>query len=372
MGVSGILIAADQTQAEIEPEQLTIETLPKEISPHHLWVGDMNFGALLEGRSILVDADEAKYLGMISTGIFTYRVVLPSHLREIYSVEIYFSRGTRGKRTDVVSIWDPETLSVVEEIEMTPKRATGLPQRNYTELSDDDRFLYSFNSTPAQSVNVVDVKNRKFVEEIETAGCAMVYAAPGRRFNLLCQDGGMMTVSLDRKGKLKNKERSKPFFDVQEDPVTEKAARWGDIWLFPSFEGYMYPVDVSGKKPKFGDRWSLLSDAERADNWRIGGLHSTALHEETNSLYVLAHQGGRETMADPGQEVWVYDVRTKKRTNKITLENLATSIAVSSDSDAVLATSFFGPTIDIYNAKTGEFLRAVESGASAPLQLVFP
>jgi methylamine dehydrogenase heavy chain len=182
----------------------------------------------------------------------------------------------------------------------------------------------------------------------------------------------MMTVTIDRHGELENRERSQPFFDVRKDPVTEKSARWGDHWLFPSFEGYIYPVDVSGKKPEFEDKWSLLSDAERADNWRMGGMHYTAVHQKSNTLYVLMHQGGTDTIADPGQEVWVYDLESRKRTRKIMLENLAWTIQVTQDSDPILVTGFLGPNIEVYDAKTGALLRTVDSGANAPVNLVTP
>ena len=182
----------------------------------------------------------------------------------------------------------------------------------------------------------------------------------------------MMTVKLDRKGKLDKRERSKPFFDPQENPVTEKASRWGDLWLFPSFEGYIYPVDVSGRDPKFEEKWSLLSDAERADNWRVGGMQYTTVHQATNTLYVIMHQGGPETIADPGMEVWVYDLETRKRTRKITLENPAWAIQVSQDANPILAAGFFSPNIEVYDAKSGELLRTIFSGASAAVNLVIP
>ena len=56
--------------------------------------------------------------------------------------------------------------------------------KDYTVTSvwlDDGRFVIVYNFTPTQSVSVVDVQARKFVGEIDTAGCGMVYAAGPRR-----------------------------------------------------------------------------------------------------------------------------------------------------------------------------------------------
>ena len=49
---------------------------------------------------------------------------------EYYVVETFWSRGGRGgERTDVVSVYDPTTLSVVDEISVPPRRITGMPKR---------------------------------------------------------------------------------------------------------------------------------------------------------------------------------------------------------------------------------------------------
>ena len=50
-----------------------------------------------------------------------------------------------------------------------------MPMLAQARLTDDDRFLLIYNYTPAQSVTVVDVPARKFVGEVDIAGCALVY-----------------------------------------------------------------------------------------------------------------------------------------------------------------------------------------------------
>src|SRR5439155_1570647 len=86
--------------------------------------------------------------------------------------------------------------------------------------------------------------------------------------------------------------RGEPFFDPQKDPVTEKAVRRGNEWLFVSFEGVVHPVDMSGETPRFGETWSLVDDAGRRASWRIGGAQHLAVHAASGRLYALMHQGG--------------------------------------------------------------------------------
>ncbi|MFX8934007.1 amine dehydrogenase large subunit, partial [Acinetobacter baumannii] len=74
----------------------------------------------------------------------------------IYSPETYFSRGTRGERTDVVTLYDPAHLSVIGEISVPPKRSSNMPMLSNAQLTDDGRFLMIYNFTPAQSITVVD------------------------------------------------------------------------------------------------------------------------------------------------------------------------------------------------------------------------
>ena len=135
--------------------------------PHWVWVNDMAFFAFPDGKAFLVDGDSGKMLGMLSTGYSFTSVLIPKTGAVIYAPEIYFSRGTRGTRTDVVTIYDATRLEPVGEIEIPPKRASLMPMPGAQALTDDDRFLLIYNFTPSQSVTVVDTHSRKFVGEIE-------------------------------------------------------------------------------------------------------------------------------------------------------------------------------------------------------------
>ncbi len=361
-------------QAEVKPESLPPSVvLPAKPNPHWVWVDDIVFHHMADGKAYLVDGDTGRFLGMLSTGLGFVGVVLPSDYSQIYSPETYFSRGTRGERTDVITFYDPRTLSPTGEVIIPPKRFAAMPTNNYSALTDDDRFLIVYNFTPAQSVSIVDVKERRFVAETETAGCALVLPSGDRSFMMVCGNGGLLTLTLNDKGEVTDKQRIKPFFNPQSDPVTEKAVRWGDTWIFVSFNGDVYPVDVSSGQPVPGERWSLLSESERKASWRPGGIQHLAVHESSSSLYSLVHQGGPDTHKDPGQDVWVYDLKTRKQIRKIKLEKLSTSIQVSKDDNPLMFSIFIGnPVLDIYDATSGKYLRSVDEIGFTPTIMQTP
>lgn len=311
-----VLLAGAGARAEVPLEGVgRVATLPEPFGAHWLWVTD----AMLEKAS-LVDLDSGRLLGMVSTGYAIPEAVFGPGRREIYVPETYYERKTRGRRTDLLSIYDVGTLAPVGEVELPPKRSlNALPYGNVA-LSDDQRFVAVFNMTPGTSLSIVDVERRRFVEEIPTPGCSLVYAAGPRRFFLICMDGSLLVVSLDAEGRAAERTRTERFFEPLEDPVTEKAVRRGDAWIFVSFEGRVHRVDVSGPEIRFGEPW-LLTDAAEPERWRIGGLQHLAVHEASGRLYALMHEGGPDSQDQPGTEVWVYDLGEQRRVQRIELES---------------------------------------------------
>lgn len=367
-----------------------VESLPAP-SPHWALVSD-----LLLRRTALVDLDSGDFLGLISTGYNALTAVAPRGPGPLYVPETFYARGVRGARTDVVSIYDPERLAPVAEVEIPARRAINvLPTANAT-LTDDDRFLLVFNMNPGTSVSVVDTASRRFVQEIPLPGCSLVYAAGPRRFFSLCGDGALRVVTLDDAGRESLALRTEPFFDPRSDPVTEKAVRVGDTWLFVSFEGLVYPVDVSGERVTVGERWSLLDEADRAASWRVGGTQHLAAHPGSGRLYSLVHRGGADTHKQGGSELWVYDLDTRRRVQRIDLvhpglEFLGESlefgrdwiwpfdglyglllsllpveishVMVTRDDAPLLVTgSQIGGSLAVYDALSGDFLRRVSGG----------
>lgn len=356
-----IILLPGLCQAEVKPEGMPPSViLPAEPNPHWVWINDIVFHHMADGKAYLVDGDSGDFLGMLSTGVGFIGLVLPSDYSQIYSPETYFSRGTRGVRTDVITFYDPRELKPTAEVIIPPKRFGAMPTHNYSTITDDDRFLIVYNFTPAQSVSVIDLKEQRLVGETETAGCALTMPIGDRSFMMMCGNGGLLTVTMNEKGEVTDKQRSKPFFDPNADPVTEKAVRWNDTWIFVTFDGYVYPVEVSSGQPVPGERWSLFSDAERKENWKPGGIQHLAVHSASDKLYSLVHQGQKDSHKDPGQDVWVYDLKSGKQLQKIKLDNLSTSIQVSKDNEPLMFSIFIGnPQLDIYDARSGKFLRSV-------------
>ena len=374
--------AAALVHAEVAPEQPgTIATLP-EPQAHWIWVSDL----LLE-RSALIDLDEGRFLGMIEGGYGTWLPLFPSRRPEIYIAGTFYSRRTRGQRTDVLTIFDRRTLAPVDEVVIPPRRAISAVSLAHAGLSDDERFVAVLNGTPGLSLSIVDVERRAFVGEIATPGCSLVFPAGPRRFLMLCGDGAGLTISLDADGRESRRVRSAPFFDPVRDPVTEKAVRWGDRWLFVSFEGWLYVADCSGDTVRFEAPWSLLDDDDRADGWRIGGRQHLAVHESSGRLFSLVHRGEEGSHKDAGEELWVYDLETRTRTQRIELLSpgvtvmgfdllgddwfstwlvdtfvpaVVDRVAVTQDREPLLVTaSDFTGSLGIYDARTGEFKRRV-------------
>jgi methylamine dehydrogenase heavy chain len=351
----------------------TVASLPAVASPHWIWVNDFVFPHMPDGQALLLDGDSGAFLGMLSTGFSFGRLVPAKDGKVIFSPETYFSRGTRGTRTDVVTLYDPVHLAPVGEIVIPAKRSSNMPMMANSELTDDGRFLLIYNFTPAQSITVVDARSRKLVGEIETPGCALVYPTGPRAFFSICGDGTLLDVRLDDSGHATSRERTEHMFDVANDPVTEKGVRIGDTWQFVSYGGVMYPVRITKEGLTLGTRWSLLGPADQAQQWRPGGLQQLAAHAGLNRLYSIMHRGGPQTHKDPGREVWVYDLAKHTRIQRIAMRNDSGSIQVTHDPKPLLFSAFIASTtLDVYDATSGAWLRSIEHVGTTPTILVTP
>src|SRR5262247_1778670 len=193
-------LLAPAARAELGAEPIgQVAVLPERPGPHWFWLSD-----ILLHRTALFDADSGGLLGTITSGSpgvgFAILPLLSPDHREVYLAESYFSRGVRGDRTDVVTIYDARTLQPLNEIVLPPKRAEYFPGNASSALSDDGRFIAVFNLTPMTSLSIVDARARTFVAEVATPGCSLVYAAGPRRFFMLCANGAALTVDLDETG----------------------------------------------------------------------------------------------------------------------------------------------------------------------------
>ena len=302
-------------------------TLP-EASPHWVYIMEPVFPYLVSSKVWILDGDTLEYKGMSSAG-YVATLALGKDMSSYYIGETYWSRGARGDRTDVVTTYDAKTLEVTGEVILPKGRFLVVPKKYNFQLSDDGRYLYSFNMDPAFGLSLLDIKANKYIGEIETGGCSLAYPTGNNTVASLCPDGSFAHITIDASGQA-SIEDGKPFFDSETDPVFEHAAisRSAKKAFFVSYEGWVYPVAMDGK-PVIGERWKLQGQGE--DGWRPGGWQIAAYHAPTDRLFVLMHEGGPWTHKQAGAEVWVYEAKSGKRLQRVPLEHHAASLAVTGD-----------------------------------------
>jgi methylamine dehydrogenase heavy chain len=372
--LAGLLIGLTAL-AEVQPERPgQVRTLPETYPPHWILVHDVAFLHMLDGRTIVMDADADKlpeqHKGMFSSSLVA-QIAQATVRPEIYVAETYYSRGTRGKRTDVVTIYDKRTLAPTDEIDLGDNsRALVLPQNFVVQLIDNERLLLVYNFSPAMSVSVVDVVARKLLNVVALPGCAAVYPTGKRGFSALCGEGALFTVHLEQDGTVKTTNRTEPFFDVDKDALFEKPAWVDGVGYFPSFTGNIRPIDFRADQPVIGDGWSMI-DADTG-GWRPGGIAISGA-DANGMIYVLMHpDGGEGSQSAPGMEVWRVDPGKKRRVARHALRVPGLSIALTRDAQSpLLAVTNVEMEIDIYEAASGKFLRTIaDFGGETPM-LIF-
>ena len=347
--------------ADIQPEPLgRVNELPATYPPHWIVVQDGSFFHMSDGKFMVIDADSddpaGRFKGMFN-GSFIAQFTQPRTKPEFYIVETFHSRGNRGERTDVLTIYDKRSLAPIGEVVIPAKRASGMPTKYHVQLIDDEKLAVVYNFTPATSVSVVDIESREFLSEVPIPGCALVYPMAGRAFASICGDGSLLRVQLDESGQQVSAERTASFFDVDDDPLMEKPAIIDGIAYFPSFLGNVTPVDLNGPMPVPAESWSLVGPGD--EGWRPGGI-ALAGSDAKGQLYVMMHPDGYDgSHKDPGVEVWVFDPQSKERVNRIELQLPAITMGLTMDDEPLLMTTNINLEVDIYDATDGRYLRTI-------------
>lgn len=351
--VLGLVLAAAPGNAQV-PEGAALGTqedhptrvLP-EPPPHWVYVLEPVFPHLIASKVWILDGDTLEFQGMASAG-YTANLVLSHDKSAFYVTETYWSRGTRGERTDVVTTYDTKTLNPTGEVGLPQGRFLVVPKKHNAQLTTDGRYLLSFNMDPGFGLSVVDVKENRYVGEIETGGCSLAFPTGPASTAALCPDGSFAHITFDGTGKAEI-EDSEPFFDSENDPVFEHAAlnRPSGRGFFVSYDGWVYPVTLNGK-PEVGERWRLQGDGD--EGWRPGGWQNAAFHAPSNRLFVLMHEGGRWTHKQAGEEVWVFDAGTGRRVHRLPLEHHSHSLTVSTDEQPLLFALTETAMVQVYDA----------------------
>jgi methylamine dehydrogenase heavy chain len=291
-------------------EHLTVTKLGP-VSPHWVFALDESLFNDIDARVDLYDADAHRWLGQIDAGYYPAFALAPDGKTTAVATT-YFARGSKGARTDVVEFSDNGTLDPPAEVVIPPKRAQIPPSQYAANYSADGRLFYVTDITPAASITVVDVEKRAVLGELDTAGCVLAIPSGPNRVSSLCENGRLLTITLDGSGKEQARALSEPFFDVDKDPIFVQGAPTEDGAAFVSFLGAVHEVDLSAAAPRFKPVWWLVTPAERG-TWRPGASQVLAVHKRLHRLYVPMHRGGEGTHKDGGTEIWAFDMRTHER-----------------------------------------------------------
>jgi len=354
------VFAATPAAPPLTAEHLTVTAMPPD-NPHRIYVLDEAFFNEIDSRVHLFDGDTYARLGQIDSG-FTPGFNLSPDGKSTVVATTYFSRGSRGTRTDLVEFTDNQTLKTTHEIVLPSKRAMTLPSYFNLGFSADSHFLYVSYITPAASFGVLDPAKYSVIDEIDTAGCVLVIPSGANRVSSICESGSLLTVTLDAQGHEASRAFSEVFFDPDKDPIFAQGVPMTNGYAFLSFLGQVHEVDFSGAQPAFHKPWPLVAAADKG-HWRPGGYQVGAIHRRLNRLYVPMHQGGEGTHKDGGTEIWVFDMATHERVARWPLapHKLPTVLAlqVSQDDAPLLFAATDTSDIAVFDALTGQ-LRHVE------------
>jgi methylamine dehydrogenase heavy chain len=349
--------ALAQAPAPLPVEELMqVETLPADYPKSWVLVHDFHFNAIVDGRIAIVDTanPQVPLKGMVRAAQFANMLYAPDK-REIYTSETFYSRITRGERTDAITIWDTATLLPKGEIVLPGgKRQQSVTYTGTFQLTNDHKWALVANFTPAQSVTVVDLDGRKVLGEIDLPGCTHIYPTGSRGFSSLCADGSMISLVLAADGTVASSKVIENAHDIDTQPLFGMPAMVGRTAWFVSYTGQLRGYDLSGDTARPLPAPAHVGKAEGgAPEWRPGGWQVIA-SDAAGLLYVLMSPNGREgSHKDGGTEVWVVDPVAGKQLRRISLGGLASSITVTREASPSLIVARPDGQIDVFAAEDG-------------------
>jgi methylamine dehydrogenase heavy chain len=299
VGMAGTAQAGDPLPAE----KLTVKPTIDSKGPLFFTGGE---------RVLVADVEKMEWQGVIGMPGWRGQFMLNKAGQAIVT-NSWWERGTTGKRTDLVEIWDVPTLSkTAVEIEVPPRLAMRGNDSTMLGLSSDEKFLFLQNATPATSVTVVDMGAKKLASEIPMPGCFGIYptATAANKFVALCGDGTAATVTVDAKGNSTGIARSSAFFDADIDPLFPKAARDGDTLYFASFNGLIYKVDISGATAQLVEKYSIVDGVP--GEWKPASENLLAYAPAGKVLFISMFPNSKDgDHRVNATQIWSVDVASK-------------------------------------------------------------
>lgn len=328
-----------------------------------LWTG-------AAGQIFVLDHCAGEFLGLVDTGYMPAFAASHDHSR-LYIAETFFARGTRGQRTDVLTIVNGRTLMPEAELVLPQTRFMTSGKKERLTLTRDGKTLLMFNLTPAQSVTLIDTAARRILGEVESPGCTLTYPLRDDHFAMICTDGTLLSVRRDGGESVRN--RTAKFFDPDGDPLIDQAAyslAESSVY-FVSYEGVIHSASILEEEIRINAEWSALNAADRAAGWRVGGAQPIAVAALSERLYLLLHQGERWTHKESGVELWVFDLETKRRIERKVLPMPIDSIAIGGGRrDHLLALSSDEATLFVFDARKLQLLHQIEELGYGPALVI--
>ncbi len=336
------------------------------MNPRRLFVLDTMFPAAQAAKTYVLDGSTGAIEGMFNQAYWPNFGISPDGT-ELYAVDTYWEKHTRGRRSDYIVVRDARTLDVREDVPLPNGRQIIVSKKNNFDITPDGRYGLTYNLAPETAVTITDLRARRTVGEVAIPGCALIFAQAPHRFSSLCADGAVLTASFDDDGAFTT-QRATRVFDAVNDPAFEHSG-WDKphrtLYLV-TYHGRVIPVDLDGEKAVPGTPWWLASEQERAEGWLPGGWQVSHVHSATRRLYVLMHQGHYWTEKSSGTEVWEFDAADGRRLQRIRLPEPAQSISVSQDDAPLLYAITDSARILAFRLDTGALLYRTEPVGFTP------
>jgi methylamine dehydrogenase heavy chain len=334
---SGALAQGQKEPAQVpEAEENDVATLPR-LSPH--WGFITNW---VRGGIRIVDGDSGKLLGTIYSAQLSDFAIDPAG-NFFYVAETMWTRGNRGRRQDLLTVYDARTLKIASEIEIPGRLLIGNRPLNLT-ISPDGAFAFVYNLDPSTSIQVVDLAKRRFAGTLQVPGCGLAIAGNGGAVTSLCSDGSMATSIYTAKivGTTK---RTPVFFSAELDPIFDNSFvdRRNGSAIFLTYSGLIYEATL-GPKPVIGEPWSIQMAAGMPKastdpllvNWLPGGREPIAFNRDSGKAYVLMHVGEYWSQKLSGNELWEIDVANRKVLRRERLDTPIAAVAVTQGANPLL------------------------------------
>ncbi len=209
---------------------------------------DVAFPAAEAARTYVLDGTTGRLEGMFNQAYWPNFAVSPDG-SELYAVDSYWEKHTRGKRSDYIVVRDARTLQVSEDIPLPAGRLLIVSNKYDFDVTPDGRYGLTYNLAPQTAVTVTDLKARNSVGTIGIPGCGLVFAQAPTRFSSLCGDGAIATVTFDEaaNGTIK---RTANVFDAKNDPAFEHSGwdKHHQMLYLVTYHGKVVPVDLAGEQ----------------------------------------------------------------------------------------------------------------------------